>query len=60
MHSFDSKSLQTVNKVDTNASKKWPRCESNSSIKITRNYTAYAEGSVLVEFGNTKFYVMRQ
>ncbi|MDD1826699.1 ribonuclease PH [Photobacterium sp. ZSDE20] len=23
-------------------------------IKITRNYTAYAEGSVLVEFGNTK------
>ena len=24
------------------------------SIKITRNYTAYAEGSVLVEFGNTK------
>ena len=24
------------------------------SIKITPNYTAYAEGSVLVEFGNTK------
>lgn len=23
-------------------------------VKITRNYTAYAEGSVLVEFGNTK------
>lgn len=23
-------------------------------IKITRHYTAYAEGSVLVEFGNTK------
>ncbi|WED21958.1 ribonuclease PH [Vibrio sp. JC009] len=23
-------------------------------IKLTRNYTAYAEGSVLVEFGNTK------
>ena len=23
-------------------------------IKFTRNYTAYAEGSVLVEFGNTK------
>ena len=23
-------------------------------IKMTRNYTAYAEGSVLVEFGNTK------
>ncbi|MCE7628282.1 ribonuclease PH, partial [Vibrio fluvialis] len=23
-------------------------------INITRHYTAYAEGSVLVEFGNTK------
>ncbi len=23
-------------------------------IKMTRHYTAYAEGSVLVEFGNTK------
>lgn len=23
-------------------------------IKITRNYTLYAEGSVLIEFGNTK------
>ncbi|RTY72968.1 hypothetical protein EKL28_18735, partial [Staphylococcus aureus] len=23
-------------------------------IKITRNYTRYAEGSVLVEFGHTK------
>ena len=23
-------------------------------VKITRNYTAYAEGSVLIECGNTK------
>ena len=38
-------------------------CESTSSnrqanqlreIKFTRNYTCHAEGSVLVEFGNTK------
>lgn len=28
--------------------------EQNREIKITRNYTAYAEGSVLIEVGNTK------
>jgi len=28
-------------------------------IKITRNYTKHAEGSVLVEFGDTKVYVRR-
>jgi len=28
--------------------------EQNRDIKITRNYTAYAEGSVLIEVGNTK------
>ena len=28
-------------------------------VKITRNYTRYAEGSVLVEFGHTKFFVLQ-
>lgn len=29
-------------------------CEQVRDIKITRNYTMHAEGSVLIEFGNTK------
>ena len=33
---------------------KWSRRRSAPSIRITRNYTKHAEGSVLVEFGDTK------
>ncbi len=39
---------------DRNEASQWPRRDQLRPIRITRQYTKHAEGSVLVEFGDTK------